>query len=70
MTDVFSYLFLAESERKKFMGMLDGRKETSVYTINRATLFSDILSLYTKDRDKVGQRQSRTSVLFSVSFQR
>ena len=58
MTDVFFYLFLAESERKKFMGMLDGRKETSVYTINRATLFSDILSLYTKDRDKVGLQYS------------
>ena len=39
----FSYLFLAKCE-KKFMGMLEGQKEI-VYTISRATLFNDVLSL-------------------------
>ena len=45
----FSYLFLAECERKKFMGMLEGQKEI-VYTISRATPFNDVLSLYIKDK--------------------
>ena len=44
-----SYLFLAECERKKFKGMLEGQKEI-VYTISRATLFNDVLSLYKKDK--------------------
>ena len=45
----FSYLFLAECERKKFMDMLEGQKEI-VFTISRATLFNDVLSLYIKDK--------------------
>ena len=44
----FSYLFLAECERKKFMGMLECQE--IVYTISRATLFNDVLSLYIKDK--------------------
>ena len=44
-----SYLFLAECERKKLMGMLEGQKEI-VYTISRAILFNDMLSLYIKDK--------------------
>ena len=51
----FSYLFLAECERKKFMGMLEGQKEI-VYTISRANLFNDndVLSLYIKDKGLFG----------------
>ncbi len=51
---VIIIIIIAESERKKFVGMLEGQEEV-VYTISRVTLFSDVLSLYTAG-NKVGFR--------------